>query len=290
MVVWGLGNSLIAGLDLDGLALAFYRLGLGALFYLAILYGRGSRLTKASFVHGWQGGVAFGANIATFFVAIHLTSVAIAVTVSALQPIVIVGFAAALFGERVRRYHIVWTVVAVIGVAAVAFGATGTGSSNNVGNIVAFISLFTWAWYFVASKSARQHLDTLEYMTVMLIVAFVVVAPFSVLTGALTSPGGQMTWAKLGGVMLIVLLPGSGHVLMNWAHAHTTLLLTSLITLGTPVLSAASAAIFLGQVVNATQWIGMAVVLVALAAVIVTDARTGSPTADLLEEATEPDH
>ena len=68
VVVWGLGNSLIAGLDLDGLALAFYRLGLGALFYLAILYGRGSRLTKASFVHGWQGGVAFGANIATFFV------------------------------------------------------------------------------------------------------------------------------------------------------------------------------------------------------------------------------
>ena len=56
------------------------------------------------------------------------------------------------------------------------------------------------------------------------------------------------------------------------------------------MISAGAAAIFLGEDVNAVQWIGMAVVLVALAAVIVTDARTGATTANLMETATEPEH
>lgn len=293
VVVWGLGNALIKGLGLNGLALSFYRLGLGALFYATVLYLRGGRLRKDSFRYGWKGGLAFGSNIATFFVALHLTTVAIAVTVSALQPIVIVGFAAALFGERIRRDHIVWTVVATAGVAAVTLGATGPGSASVAGIVISFVSLFTWAWYFVASKQARQHLDTLEYMTVMLTVAFVAVAPISVLTGALGAADGHLTWRTFGGIWLIVLLPGSGHVLINWAHAHTTLLLTSLITLGTPVISAAAAAVFLGEQVTVVQWSGMAVVLVALAAVIVADARAdgaGPDAATLAEQATEPEH
>lgn len=289
VVVWGLGNALIKGLGLNGLALSFYRLGLGAVFYGVILYARGGRLTRDSFKFGAQGGVAFGADIALFFVALQLTTVAIAVTVNALQPIVIVGFAAVLFGEKVRRYHLVWTVVAIAGVAAVAFGATGAGSSNVWGIVISFLSLLTWAWYFVASKQARRSLDTLEYMTVMLTVAFVAVAPVSLLTGSLTAADGHLTWRTFGGVWLIILLPGSGHVLINWAHEHTTLLFTSLATLATPVISAGAAAVFLGERVTAVQWVGMAVVLVALGAVIVTDARSGATTATLLEEATEPE-
>ena len=290
VVVWGLGNALIKGLGINGLALSFYRLGFGALFYAVILYARGGRLTRDSFKFGWKGGVAFGTDIALFFVALQLTTVAIAVTVNALQPIVIVGFAAVLFGEKVRRYHLVWTVVAIAGVAAVAFGASGAEGSNVWGIVISFASLLTWAWYFIASKQARRSLDTLEYMTVMLTVAFVAVAPVSILTGSLTAADGQLTWKGFAGVWLIILLPGSGHVLINWAHEHATLLFLSLATLATPVISAGAAAIFLGEDVNAVQWIGMGVVLVALAAVIVTDARTGASTANLMETATEPEH
>jgi drug/metabolite transporter (DMT)-like permease len=290
VVVWGLGNALIKGLGINGLALSFYRLGFGALFYAAILYARGGRLTRRSFTFGWQGGVAFGADIALFFVALQLTTVAIAVTVNALQPIVIVGFAAVLFGEKVRRYHLVWTVVAIAGVAAVAFGATGADSGNVWGIVVSFASLLTWAWYFVASKQARRSLDTLEYMTVMLTVAFLAVAPVSLLTGSLTAADGRLTWTSFAGVWVIILLPGSGHVLINWAHQHATLLFLSLVTLATPVISAGAAAVFLGEQVTAVQWVGMVVVLVALAAVIVTDARTGASTAELLESSTEPEH
>jgi drug/metabolite transporter (DMT)-like permease len=71
-------------------------------------------------------------------------------------------------------------------------------------------------------------------------------------------------------------VPGSGHILINWAHAHTTLVFTSLITLAMPVLSTVSAAIFLDQPVATVQAVGIAVVLASLAVVVLGDAGWGN--------------
>lgn len=283
-VAWGLGNVLIASVPLNGLAIAFHRLWMGSVLYLVVLYASGRRLTRHSFRFGWAGGVAFGADIATFFLAVRLTSVASAVTISALQPLVILGFAAGMFGERVRVRHLVATAVSVAGVAMVAFGATDVGASTRVGDLFAVLALGAWAAYFITSKRAREQVDTFEYMTVMNMVAFVVVAPVALSTGSLSGTDGALDSRLALLILLIVLLPGSGHILMNWAHAHVTLVLASLITLAMPVISTAAAFAFLDQTVTAVQMVGIAVVLVALAAVIVRDARQDR----MVAEATEP--
>lgn len=274
VVAWGLGNTLIAAIPMSGLAVAFYRLALGVLLYVPVLYLRGGRLSRRSFALGWRGGVAFGVNIATFFVAIRLTTVANAVTISALQPLVIMGFAAAMFGERIRSLHVVSALVATAGVAMVTFGATASGSASATGDLVAVLALLSWAWYFIASKSAREHLDTFEYMTVMNIVAFVVVAPVALVAGDLFGAEGALDLRIALMILAVVLVPGSGHILMNWAHGHTTLLFTSLVTLALPVLSTLSAAWFLDQPVAALQIVGILTVIAALAAVIIGDTRT----------------
>ena len=275
VTAWGLGNVIIASIPMNGLAIVFHRLWTGTLLYVVILWLRGGRLSRRSFRYGWRGGVAFGANIATFFVAVRLTTVASAVTISALQPIVIVGFAAVMFGERIRLRHVVATVVAVSGVALVTFGATDVGGGDRMGDLVAVLALIAWAGYFIASKQARRHLDTLEYMAVMNLVAFLVVAPVAVLTGSLGGTEGTLSPATYLAIVCIVVVPGSGHVLMNWAHAHMTLVLASLITLGMPVISTAAAAVFLDQTVSGMQIVGIVVVLVALTVVITGDARDG---------------
>jgi drug/metabolite transporter (DMT)-like permease len=264
---------LIAWVPMNGLAVAFWRLLAGSLIYVPILYLRGGRLRLEAFRIGWKGGVAFGANVATFFVALRMTTVANAVTIAALQPLVIMGFAVVMFGERVRLRHIGCALAATGGVALVAFGAASSGTGSIGGDLVAGVALLTWAAYFITSKTARTRLDTFEYMTVLNIVAFLVVAPVALLSGQVTSGDGALTPARLALIVGIVLIPGSGHILMNWAHNHTTLLLTSLITLAMPVLSTVMAAIFLDQDVVAPQVAGIAVVLVALALVILGDSR-----------------
>lgn len=272
VTAWGMGNTLIASVPLPGLAVAFFRLLLASSVYLPALYLTGGRLSARSFRHGWRGGVAFGADIATFFVAIHLTTVANATTISALQPLVVMGFAAAMFGERILPRHVVCAVTATVGVAMVAFGAASSGTGSLAGDLVAVAALFAWAWYFIASKKARTELATFEYMTVMNIVALAVVTPVAVAFGDLGGEGRPDLRSALT-IALIVAVPGSGHILMNWAHGHTTLVLTSLITLAMPVLSTATAAVFLDQRVVALQVVGIGVVLVSLAVAILGDAR-----------------
>lgn len=292
VTAWGLGNTLIASVPMPGLAVAFWRLAFATLLYVPVLYLRGGRLSRNSFRYGWKGGVAFGVDIAAFFVAIHLTTVANATTINALQPLVIMGFAAVMFGERVGRHHVISAVVAVVGVALVAYGAASSGSGSPAGDLMAVVALFAWAWYFIASKKARTRLDTFEYMTVMNLVAFVVVAPMALVGGDLFGGAGSPSLERLLPVVFIVLIPGSGHILMNWAHGHTTLVITSLATLLMPVLSTLSAAVFLDQRVVAVQVVGIAVVLTALAFVILTDTRQGRRAAALaardIADATEP--
>lgn len=275
VTAWGLGNVIIAAIPMGGVAIAFHRLWMGSLVYVAVLALQGRRLRLSSFRHGWRGGLAFGLNIATFFLAIRTTSVANTVTISALQPVVIIVFAAVVLGERVRARHVVTTVVAIGGVAMVTFGGAAGGTATRQGDMWAVLALLTWSGYFITSKSARRHLDTLEYMAVMNVVAFVVVAPLALASGALGGEDGTLTFGRWLAILSVVALPGTGHVLINWAHGHTTLVFASLATLGLPVISTAGAAVFLDQMVTPWQVAGIAVVLVALAFVIVADARDG---------------
>jgi drug/metabolite transporter (DMT)-like permease len=165
-------------------------------------------------------------------------------------------------------------------VALVALGASSSGDGDGLGVTMAVLSLFAWAWYFIASKRARTNLATFEYMTVMNVVALVVVAPLALLWGDLFDPGNALDGPKAFVILMIVVIPGSGHILINWAHGHTTLVMTSLITLAMPVIAAASAAVFLDQSVSAGQVVGIGLVLVALATVIIWDARTAAGTSE----------
>ena len=287
VTVWGLGNTIIASVPMSGIAVSFYRLLFGAVLYVAVLHARGGRLGRRSFRLGGAGGVAFGLNVATFFAALQLTSVANATTISALQPLAIMAFAAAMFGERIRARHVVCAVVATLGVALVAFGTSRGATGSLAGDVMAVLALITWAWYFIASKKAREQLDTLEYLTVINVVAFVVVAPIALVTGELFGESGRLDGSTTLAIVAIVLIPGSGHVLNNWAHNHTTLVTSALITLALPVVATASAAVFLDQRVAAIQVVGIATVLVSLAAVIVGDARSAA-IALRNAEATEP--
>jgi drug/metabolite transporter (DMT)-like permease len=54
----------------------------------------------------------------------------------------------------------------------------------------------------------------------------------------------------------------------NWAHAHTPLTLTSLLTLASPVVSVAAAALILGEPVLAAHVVGIAIVVGSLGIVV----------------------
>jgi len=101
-----------------------------------------------------------------------------------------------------------------------------------------------------------------EFVTAMSLVAFVVIAVVALGSRHdLAVPDGG-TWAVI--FALGVGTGGIGHFLINWAHGHAPLVLTSLLTLLIPVVAMAGAAVFLGEEVVALQVVGAFVVLGAL--------------------------
>jgi drug/metabolite transporter (DMT)-like permease len=262
---WGIGPVVVKGTDMPGLALSFYRLDLGALVTAIVLYASGRRLTWRLLIGAIPGGVAFGLDILLFFTAVKITTVADATIISALQPALVLLVVGRLFGERVRRGDVLLTVVAICGVGVVVFASRQAVGRSLSGDLLAVLALGAWTWYFVAVKKARQRFAALEYQTALAIVAAVVVTPVVFVSGQSLHVPDAGTWALLA---LTILLGASGHFLMNWAHAYTKLMLTSLLTLASPVISVAAAAVFLGEPVLAAQVLGMAVVLASLGIVV----------------------
>jgi drug/metabolite transporter (DMT)-like permease len=60
----------------------------------------------------------------------------------------------------------------------------------------------------------------------------------------------------------------AGHVLMNWAHAHTSAFVVSMMLLAVPVIAVLGAIVVLGETLGALQIAGGTVVLVAIASIV----------------------
>jgi drug/metabolite transporter (DMT)-like permease len=265
VVSWGLGNVLVKHIHLTGVSLAFNRLCLGAVVFTVALLLTGGHLTWRTLRVAAPGGVAFAIDVTLFFTAVKHTSVADASIITALQPALVFVVAGRLFGEHVTRRIVGWTALAVVGVGIAVVGSAAGAGRTLEGDLIAGASLVAWAWYFVASKQARQQLKALEYQAGLTIVAAMVVTPFALAT---SHDLVVHDWSTAGWVVVMVVVPGGGHLMMNWAHQYAPITLTSMITLGIPVVGTIGAALLLGEQVTLVQSLGMAVVLVALALIL----------------------
>jgi drug/metabolite transporter (DMT)-like permease len=267
VVMWGAASVMAKSADhVDGLTLAFHRLWVGALAMVVIYTLRGGRLRAQLLWAAVPAGIAFAGDIGLFFTAVKHTTVANATMISALQPALVLFVAGPLFGERVRRADVVWTLVALLGVVVVVFGSATTPSWSPLGDLLAVACLFAWTAYFVFGKQARAHLDAVEFVTAMSVVAFAAIAVVALGSGHdLSVPDGG-TWVVI--LALGLGTGGIGHFLINWAHGHAPLVRTSLLTLLIPVVAMTGAAMFLGEEVVAAQVIGAVVVLGALAVLV----------------------
>ena len=265
--MWGAASVLAkSATRVDGLTLAFHRLWVGAAGMLVVFVARGGRLRVRVLWTALPAGVAFAADIGLFFTAVKHTTVANATVISAIQPALVLFVAGPLFGERVRPADVAWTALALVGVAVVVFGSTTSPSWSPVGDLLSVACLFAWTAYFVFGKRARASLDAVELVTAMSLVAFGAIAIVAVGSGHdLAVPDGG-TWVVI--LALGLGTGGIGHLLINWAHGHAPLVLTSLLTLLIPVVAMAGAAVFLGEAVVPAQVIGAVMVLGALGVVV----------------------
>jgi drug/metabolite transporter (DMT)-like permease len=269
---WSAGNVIVAGFDLPGLQIGFWRLSLGALVYGTFLYASGRRITWATVRLVALPAVTIALNMALFFVALHNTSLANATTIEALQPILLMAVASRRYRERVTGWLVGIALVAIGGVALVMFGAGGGPGGHLRGDLLAAMSMVLFAAYFVFVKDVRHRVDTFTLQATSMAIGAVVLLPLAAIdSGRLVPP--FPSWSQWGWLALLLAVPGTGHYLMNWAHLHVSLTLTGLLTLAIPVLSAGGGWLVLDQRLAPVQVLGMVVVLSTLVVAVRRDAR-----------------
>lgn len=250
---------------MGGLQIAFWRILLGAVVYTIVVYVARRRLSWEKIRRSIPTGVAISLEIAIFFVAIKSTTVATATVIGSLVPLLLMVVASRRFGEEVTRFLVVMSLIALGGVGLVMIGSSSVSSWSLRGDLLAVVALVFFAAYFAFAKAAREHVPALEFQAAIWIVGTVVLLPFSVVDAGGIDVPGPSDWVWLAALLAV---PGTGHLLMNWAHPRVRLSITSMLTLGVPVLTTIGGAIFLDEPVDVLQVAGIAVVLGVLAEVI----------------------
>lgn len=285
---WGFGGVLVKLMSISGLSLAFYRLWLGFVLMLVISTLARKRVTLDVLRRAAPAGLLFGVNVAFFFSAVRLTTVANANLISALQPAIVLVAAGPLFGERAGLREIAWTAVSIAGVAIVIVAGAGSPAWNPTGDLLAVGAVVTFTGYFLVSKHVRATVGTLEYMTGVQLASAIVITPIALV------PGGHIDMLyRFDWLWLAVIVFGTGvgaHILINWAHRFVDVSLSSLMMLATPVVAGIAAWAILDESLTAIQIGGSLITLAAILAVIRGGDRSGesaappSPLTDLAPE------
>ena len=273
VAMWGLSGVTIKAVTASGLVTALYRcwFAILPLWLTAAMPGVRRRMNGAWLRASLVGGTLFSVHQILFFTSLKLTNVANVTIIGALQPVLVLLVAGPMFGERTTARSLAWSAVALIGIVLVVLGSVDAPTWSAAGDSLAALNLFAFTAYFLASKRFRERVGPWEYVIGMTTVSGIVILAVAVANGQdLGSPAGW-DWPAL---VALAIFPGTlGHVLLNWAHAHTSAFVISIMLLAVPVIAALSALVLLGEAIAGMQLAGGALVLIAIGTIVASASR-----------------
>ena len=273
-VFWSFGGVLGKSTGASGIVLSFWRLWIAFAVLLAVTAVL-RRWPSWNDVRASAGaGVLFGLNLCIFFITLQHTSIAVALIIGALSPVLVLPYAVAFMGEQVTTLKAICALVAVTGVvvAVVAAPVSDDGSGTSlVGYLWAIASLLCWVAYMLLTKRVRDRVETVRFLTSVSGVGAVTVSVLVVVTG---SELGQIHGSGWWWVVLLAIGPGiAGHGLVTWAQPRVDASVTTLLIQAEPVGASIAAWVFLSERISLVQALAMAVVIGALCVLAYRESR-----------------
>ena len=271
---WSFGGVLGKSTGASGIVLSFWRLLIASAVLLSIAAITHRWPSRADLRASFVAGVLFGLNLCVFFITLQYTSIAVALIIGALSPVIALPIAAAFMGERVTAVKVACALVAVVGVvvAVLTAPAAKDGSTTKpVGYMWAVASLLVWVLYLLQTKRVRATVETVRYMTSVTMVGALTVSLLALVT---RSHLAQIHGAGWLWVTLLALGPGiAGHGLVAWAQPRVDASVTSVLIQLEPVGASIAAFAFLDERVSLAQAFAMLVVVGALCVLAYRESR-----------------
>lgn len=251
-IAWG-AIPLIVREDVPATHLVAARITLGALVLLGFL-AIGRRLRFPALERGRV--VALGMMLAvhwlSFFLAIKLTTVAVALAVVYLGPLLAAGLSGPLLGERVGSKARVGLLLAIVGTGLVI--RPGAGATLG-GVLVALVSAVLLAALMIVGKPAARALGGLALATWELVVAALLLSPWTVQTVRQSTD----FWPQF--ILLGALFTGVAGAVYWSAMRRLPVSVVSVIMYLEPASAVIWAALFLEEAPTPATWLGVGLVV-----------------------------
>jgi drug/metabolite transporter (DMT)-like permease len=267
VLAWGIGPLMVRGMTVEGSTVALYRMWSGTPVMILAARVLGAPLDRKVLRAALVPGVFFGISMMLGFQAVRTTSIASATLIGALTPAVILLGANRLVGERSDLRRVPFAIVAFIGLAFVVVVGGDRNGSTLHGDLLAFANLACFTVYFLILKKLRNEgLNSWAFLAGVFVVGTTVITPWCLATG---DDVGNITLKDVVLLMGMVIGPGLvGHGLISWASRHLPVTTTSLLTLGSPVVSVIGGWLIYDQELGWGQIVGAILVIGGLAGTV----------------------
>lgn len=252
--------------DVPPVAIGFYRLTFSVPFFAAAVlmhYRKELLAVKGRQLAGCiLGGLFLAGHYFTWFTAISHTTVASAVVLCNLSPIIILLFTVLVFREKTNGKAVMGVALALIGAAVIAGGDYSFAGNAIFGDIMAFLGALFYSLYFLVGRTMRKGINAAVYIFIVFFSCWLAFGIGMVATGTPFTGYSVKDYLFLFAFAMVCQI--GAHAVFNWCLGHVSPLYISTIETGESIFAAALAAVFFSEVPTLWQWIGGGIVIVGL--------------------------
>src|SRR4051794_4533552 len=272
VVAFSLSSTLAKRAETPGVLIAFWRLAVVSVAWNVVLWTTGRRVALRDVRAVWVPAIFFGLNLAVFFSGATQNSIANAALIGSCAPLLIVPVGTLLFREYINLRALLFAVLAFGGVTLVLFSAPPGGDASLEGNVFGVVAMLLLVCYVSSARYFRREMDVTTFMATVCPIATLAVFPIALLDS------GTLSMSSTGWTYVLILGLSSGIVaqgLLIYAQKSIQIGTIGIAQDAQPALAVVWSFLLLGEVVNARQGIGIAVVVGGLVAFTALNARGG---------------
>lgn len=207
-------------------------------------------------------GVILGAELVSWHISLHMTSVANSTLLVNMAPVFVVLISWAFLGKRPGGLFLLALAITIAGVVVLKGGPAALRGGDLAGDGVAIFAALLYAAYILMLGRARTRFSTTVIMLYSTTAAALAVLPFAILTEPALVPVTLIGWTVLCGLSWVS--QAGGQSLIAWALAFLPATFSSLTLLLQPVVAAVLAWAVLDEALTVMQVIGGMIVLVGI--------------------------
>ena len=170
--------------------------------------------------HGWliAAGLFFAADLATWHIAIGMTTVANATLLANLAPLFVAPVAWLLWRERVNRTFLFGLLLSLAGTAILMGEGLGLHRERLLGDVISVLAAAFYAGYLLLVSHLRRHdHSAMRILSWSSATVAVVLLPAAWLAGETILPQSPRGWALLAGLAMLSHVGGQGLITYSMA-------------------------------------------------------------------------